>query len=129
MDLYRAGRVNTDIEAFAMGVVRNETLAFFPDVELRKITYETLVELVFGPQKESVLQQYPASRGSNLNQFSILTTDWLFECATRLAATAYAQSGIPTYTYHFMHAPVHDPINFNKPACAVRGVHRKRLSS
>ena len=124
MDAYRSGKVNSQIEAIAMGVVRNETLAFLPDLPLFQVTYKAMLDIVFGQNSSVVMQQYPDQRGSNMNQFSILSTDWLFECATRFAASAYVGSNIPTYTYQFMHAPTDDPINNNKPLCGVSEDHQ-----
>ena len=69
MDLYRAGQINNpSVNAVAMGTVRNETRAFLPNVSLDTIFYKKVVDLIFAENATTVLNEYPATRGSNYNQ-------------------------------------------------------------
>eukprot|EP00012_Vannella_robusta_P001819 CAMPEP_0206190188 /NCGR_PEP_ID=MMETSP0166-20121206/4606_1 /ASSEMBLY_ACC=CAM_ASM_000260 /TAXON_ID=95228 /ORGANISM="Vannella robusta, Strain DIVA3 518/3/11/1/6" /LENGTH=550 /DNA_ID=CAMNT_0053606229 /DNA_START=517 /DNA_END=2166 /DNA_ORIENTATION=- len=130
MEIFRSGKVNSNIEAMVFGVTRNESLALFPkEIPINALVYNTMVRAFFAGNTSEVLREYPAFHNqSNLNQFSVLTTDWVFLCASRFAATAFANSNVPTYFYNFMHAPSNDPINYVRVPCEDAVCHSAELS-
>ena len=57
-----------------------------------------------------------------------MSTDWVFLCASRFAATAFVNSNVPTYFYNFLHAPSDDPINYTKVPCTGAVCHSAEIS-
>lgn len=82
MDAFRAGKVNSNIEAIAFGNTRNESAALFPvNVPIDSVLYKTMVRAFFTSNTSLVLDEYPASRTeSNLNQVRFINSTKFFFC-------------------------------------------------
>jgi len=130
MELFRTNGVNSNVEAIVFGANRNESMAMFKrDLPINAFVYKTMVEAFFTSNSSLVLDEYPASRTeSNMNQFSVMSSDWVFLCASRFAASAFANSGTPTYFYNFLHVPSNDPINYVRIPCHSAVCHSAEIS-
>lgn len=128
VELLKQGAFDKGLSSSVWGTCRNETLRFLPDIFVPADFYKLLVDLIFFAHAPSVLRQYPAIEGGdNLNQLAILSTDWLFVCASRAGTRALANSGIPSYLYQFLHHPSDDPINGDNPTCTYGVCHSAEI--
>merc|ERR1712137_7285 len=98
------------------GTTRNETAGvmydyLLPGVPLLEVEYDAIVAVLFGRENvSSVKEIYPARSSKQIRmQLSQLSADYIFTCSIRHTASAYANFGIPTYKYVFMHPPSTDP--------------------
>ncbi len=83
------------------------TLFFaFGDPITDDATYESLANEVFAGQGAAIVAQYPsAAYGSPTAAAAAAVSDGAFTCPARRVARALAGAGVPTYRYHFAHAP------------------------
>ncbi len=91
-----------------LGSNKNEGTLFFTIGASAKddAEYEALMSAIFANQGAKIVAQYPSAKyGSAKDAAAEAFGDGAFVCPTRRTARALAKAGVPTYLYHFVHAP------------------------
>jgi para-nitrobenzyl esterase len=91
-----------------LGTNSNEGALFFAfgDPITDDASYETFANALVPGQGQAIVTEYPSAMyGSATNAAAAAVTDAAFTCPARRVARAMATAGVPTYRYHFAHAP------------------------
>jgi len=126
LQLMAAGKVaNISV---VIGDVGNEMLSFIygaTSSPINSIEYDALLVTLFPLHFATILGLYPAGDDPKAT-LSMLLSDFFFICPNWRAVTSLAKSGMTTYWYQFMHAPLRDPEN-NTTYCRNKSCHGAEL--
>jgi para-nitrobenzyl esterase len=68
-------------------------------------TYRAVIEKEWGKDAKTLLDRYPVTDATAVDQLAALYSDWGMTCPVRRDARHFAAAGVPTYLYRFRRAP------------------------